>query len=188
MFNNTNLIIRIVIAILTFITSGFMIFLLLRYVLNTNTAIENLIDSIQHLIDSAHSPIVNLISRPESINSIDIALDAMESGTIHTIDIALDAIESGTINTITSLSNSPVPSSNIIHNAITPIPNIRISTTTSLLNDISHNNGSINQYINTLIDTLFNRRTAIVAIIGLGFFLSINVSVDLYLFVAVPCC
>jgi hypothetical protein len=173
MFNNTNLIIRIVIAILTFITSGFMIFLLLRYVLNTNTAIENLIDSIQHLIDRAHSPIVNLISRPESINSI---------------DIALDAIESGTINTITSLSNSPVPSSNIIHNAITPIPNIRISTTSSLLNHISHNNGSINQDVNTLIDTLFNRRTAIVTIIGLGFFLSINVSVDLYLFVATPCC
>jgi hypothetical protein len=104
------------------------------------------------------------------------------------MDIALEQIESGTINTFTSLSNSPVPSSNIIHNAITPIPNIRISTTSSLLN---HPFDSINTSggdVNTLIDALFNRRTVIVTIIGLGFFLSINVSVNLYLFVATPCC
>ena len=173
MFNNTNLIIRVVISILTFITSGFMIFLIIRYILNTNIVIENLIVTIQHFIDRANSPIVNTISRVGSINSM---------------DIALEQIESGTINTFTSLSNSPVPSSNIIHNAITPIPNIRISTTSSLLN---HPFDSINTSggdVNTLIDALFNRRTVIVTIIGLGFFLSINVSVNLYLFVATPCC
>jgi hypothetical protein len=176
MFNNTNLIIRVVISILTFITSGFMIFLIIRYILNTNIVIENLIVTIQHFIDRANSPIVNTISRVGSINSM---------------DIALEQIESGTINTFTSLSNSPVPSSNIIHNAITPIPNIRISTTSSLLNHPF--GGLINTPpsggdVNTLIDALFNRRTVIVTIIGLGFFLSINVSVNLYLFVATPCC
>jgi hypothetical protein len=180
MFNNTNLIIRVVISILTFITSGFMIFLLLRYIIFTTYAIEHLNDSIQLVLSRGHSSplaaVVNTISRVGSINSM---------------DIALEAIESGTINTFTSLSNSPVPSSNIIHNAITPIPNIRISTVTSLLNHPF--GGSINTPpsggdVNTLIDALFNRRTVIVTIIGLGFFLSINVSVNLYLFVAVPCC
>jgi hypothetical protein len=177
MFNNTNLIIRVVISILTFITSGFMIYLLLRYVIFTTYAIEHLNDSIQLVLSRGHSSplaaVVNTISRVGSINSMDIALEQIESGTIHTF---------------TSRSISPVPSSNIIHNAITPIPNIRISTVTSLLNHPSINTPDGGGDVNTLIDALFNRRTVIVTIIGLGFFLSINVSVNLYLFVATPCC
>lgn len=179
MFNNTNLIIRVVISILTFITSGFMIYLLsLRgYVIFTTYAIEHLNDSIQLVLSRGHSSplaaVVNTISRVGSINSMDIALEVIESGTIHTI---------------TSGSISPVPSSNIIHNAITPIPNIRISTVTSLLN---HPFGSINtppSGVNTPIDIVFNRRIVIAAVIGFGVFIGINTSVNIYLFVATPCC
>ena len=175
MFNYTNLIIRVVISILTFITSGFMIYLLLRYVIFTTYAIEHLNDSIQLVLSRGHSSplaaVVNTISRVGSINSMDIALEQIESGTIHTI---------------TSGSISPVPSSNIIHNAITPIPNIRISTVTSLLNHPSINTSG--EGVNTSIDIVFNRRIVIAAVIGFGVFIGINTSVNIYLFVAVPCC
>jgi hypothetical protein len=180
MFNNTNLIIRVVISILTFITSGFMVFLIIRYVIFTTYAIEHLNDSIQLVLSRGHSSplaaVVNTISRVGSINSMDIALEAIESGTIHTI---------------TSGSISPVPSSNIIHNAITPIPNIRISTTSSLLNHPFGGFDSINTPeggVNTSIDIVFNRRIVIAAVIGFGVFIGINTSVNIYLFVAVPCC
>jgi hypothetical protein len=49
-------------------------------------------------------------------------------------------------------------------------------------------NGSINPEVSTFIGATIHRRIIIATIVGLGIFVGINVNVDLYLFVATPCC
>src|ERR1700678_510686 len=186
MFNNTYLIIRIVIAILTFITSGFMIYVIMRYVIVTTYAVENImnvyeqtlarVNSIDFLIARMNFPIVNsipystipvdsissIISRVGSSSSVDIARSvALESGVFNTIH-----------DTITSTHNSPVSSSNHVYPA-------------SYVN-------SVNIYLINPSDTSnpveipIHRRVVIVAIIGFGIFVGINSIVGFYLFLATP--
>jgi hypothetical protein len=189
MSNNphTFLFFKIVIAILIFITSGFTIFVIIRYIIITTYSVEQILNYIELSLNRGNSPIINsissIISRVSSPSSVDIAL------------------ESGIINVIpnTPIPNSPVPSSNIIHNTTTyllnhPMINPPINqdvnihnTTTSLLNHPMIN-PPINQDLNTSVETPIHPRVVIVCIIGFGIFLGVNISVDFYLFLATPCC
>lgn len=208
MFNNFYLIIRIVIAILTFITSGFMIFLILRYVVFTTYAIEHLSNSIELILVDRNSAFVsstpinpianigNMISRVSSPDSVDIA------NIVSSISSNI-AFESGIINT---LHDSPVPSSNMVLEST----NIVYNTTTSLINhsminpDLNNSAHSVNNSIfisnttnnssmispdlNTSTEVPVHRRVVIAYIIGFGIFVGINSIVGFYLFLATPCC
>lgn len=192
MFNNVNLIIRIVIAILTFITSGLLIWLLLRYVVFTTYAIQDVNHNLELAIVRGHLPnlnsggmnlVANIISRVNSPNSVDIASivsNVNSTNSVHIANIISSissniALDSG-INDV--ISNSPVPSSNRPFSIVSTIQ----STAQSLFNH------SINPDTNTFIGATFHRRVIIATIVGLGVFVGINVNVDLYLFVATPCC
>ena len=184
MSNNTNicLIIKIVVAILTFITSGFMIYVIMRYVVVTTYAVENIMNVYEQTLarvnsidltiarlnftiaNSIPSEISSIISRVSPSSSVDIARSvALESGIFNTIH-----------DTIASIHNSPVPSSNHVYP-----PNFVHNTNTSLINHPDVSNPS---------EIPIHQRVAIVAIIGFGIFLGINVSVDLYLFLGAPGC
>jgi hypothetical protein len=97
MFNNTNLIIRIVIAILTFITSGLLIWLLLRYVVITTIAIQDVSHNLELAISGGHlpnvnsgrmNPVANIISRVNSPNSVDIASIVSRVSSTNSVNIA----------------------------------------------------------------------------------------------------
>jgi hypothetical protein len=133
---------------------------------NVNSIPMNPIANIISRVSSPNADIVSIVSSINSHNSVDIA----------SINIAL---ESGIINNIpNTIPGSPVPSSNRPFSFLDTIH----STAHSLFNN------SINPEVNTFIGATFHRRVIIATIVGLGVFVGINLNVDLYLFVATPCC